>query len=436
MQDHVAVNVVHLGDRTNVAGNASRHFGMFLAVEVEQVADLERLAVVADEQLAVLGDRALMDAENAELADEGINQHLEHMRHRMLLRIGDRLEFLDRLAFAFQERFGVAFERVGQQFDEDVQQLLDPCAGAGRDEADRNQVAFAQRFPKGRAQLLRLDILALQVQRHQVLIHFDHLIHQGGVGAGHAGKVAVAGSGEEAVHDRGATVGRQVDRQAFLAETFLNLVQQGGQVNVFGVNLVDDDHPALPALGGALEHPLGHRFDAGLGVDDDRYGVHCRQYRNRLADEIGKARGVEQVDMSAAVVQIDQGRVQRVLVRLFLRVEIADRVAFFHDAGRGQLAGAMQNGLHQGGFSSRAMPDQGDIADGFGGITHQGLLSVGCSTVWFFDQTIPIQDRQVYRKGQGFSHAGSGIFCWRRGILEAALGQPAIQPAPASRRAG
>jgi len=43
-----------------------------LAVDPEQMADLERLAAVVDEQLRVAPHRALVDAEDAELADERI----------------------------------------------------------------------------------------------------------------------------------------------------------------------------------------------------------------------------------------------------------------------------------------------------------------------------------------------------------------------------
>ena len=59
-----------------------------LALELEQVADLERLLAVVDEQLRVLLHRALVDAEDAELADEGIVDDLEHVGDDVLLRIG------------------------------------------------------------------------------------------------------------------------------------------------------------------------------------------------------------------------------------------------------------------------------------------------------------------------------------------------------------
>ncbi|WP_310581983.1 hypothetical protein, partial [Deinococcus sp.] len=41
----------------------ARHLDMFLALQPEQVADLERFAAVADVEHAVFGDRALVDVE-------------------------------------------------------------------------------------------------------------------------------------------------------------------------------------------------------------------------------------------------------------------------------------------------------------------------------------------------------------------------------------
>ena len=54
-------------------GSACAHLDVLLALQHEQVADLERLAAVADVELAVARDRALVDAEDAHLADVRID---------------------------------------------------------------------------------------------------------------------------------------------------------------------------------------------------------------------------------------------------------------------------------------------------------------------------------------------------------------------------
>jgi hypothetical protein len=56
---------------------------MVLALQHEQVAHLEGLAAVADVELAVLGDRALVHAEDAHLADVGVDRDLEDMGQHM-----------------------------------------------------------------------------------------------------------------------------------------------------------------------------------------------------------------------------------------------------------------------------------------------------------------------------------------------------------------
>lgn len=71
VQHHVAMDVVDLGHRANIAGNAGGDLRMLFAVDLEQVADLEGFAAVADEELAVLGEGALVDAEMPSLPIKG-----------------------------------------------------------------------------------------------------------------------------------------------------------------------------------------------------------------------------------------------------------------------------------------------------------------------------------------------------------------------------
>jgi hypothetical protein len=157
VQHHVAMDVVDLGHRANIARNAGGDFGMFFAVELEQVADLERFAAVADEELAVLGDRALVDAENAELADEGVDQYLEDMGHDVLLRDrGWRGVPPTDSPSPLRSGSGLPSVGLGSSRVNVSSRFLQAGAGAGRNEADRNQMAFAQRLLEGFVQLFRL----------------------------------------------------------------------------------------------------------------------------------------------------------------------------------------------------------------------------------------------------------------------------------------
>ena len=77
-----------------------------------------------------------------------------------------------------QELRRIAFGRVRQQLDDDVEQLGDAGAVARRDEADRDQVAFAQRLLERRVQLARVDVAVVQVALDEVGVDLDHLLDQ------------------------------------------------------------------------------------------------------------------------------------------------------------------------------------------------------------------------------------------------------------------
>ena len=68
------LDLLDLRDRRDVAGNGPVDLDVLRALQHEQVADLERLAAVADEELRVARDRALVHAEDAELADERVDR--------------------------------------------------------------------------------------------------------------------------------------------------------------------------------------------------------------------------------------------------------------------------------------------------------------------------------------------------------------------------
>ncbi len=157
----------------------------------------------------------------------------------------------------------------------------------GRDETDGHQMTFAQGLLESIVQLAGFQFLPLfQIELHQCLVHFDHLVDDGGMGLGDAGKVALAGRIEEAIHDTLALVGQQIDRQTLVAEGFPNLFHQHRQIHVFRIDLVDNDHPTQAPFGGPFHHPVGDRLDPGLGVDHHRHRLHRWQHGNRLADKI------------------------------------------------------------------------------------------------------------------------------------------------------
>ena len=84
VQHAVEADLFDFGDRSDVAGGASVHGNVLLAAQQIQLTDLERLAPVTDEELAVARDRALVHLEHAELAHVRVDRDLENVRHDVL----------------------------------------------------------------------------------------------------------------------------------------------------------------------------------------------------------------------------------------------------------------------------------------------------------------------------------------------------------------
>ena len=94
-------------------GTASVDLDVVLALQHEEVADLERLAAVADEELGVLGDRALVDAEDAELARRrDRSRTLKTCASTCFFGSGASANSCARLAFALVEERRIALGRV------------------------------------------------------------------------------------------------------------------------------------------------------------------------------------------------------------------------------------------------------------------------------------------------------------------------------------
>jgi hypothetical protein len=127
--------------------------------------------------------------------------------------------------------------------------------------------------------------------RHQRLVDLDHLVDQCLMGGGDRREIRVARGVEEAVDDLLSATSRQIDRQAFAAECGLDRLQRALEVDVVGIDLVDDHQPAQPTLRGPVHHPRRDHFDPRCRAHDDRGGLDGIEGANRLADEVRIAGG-------------------------------------------------------------------------------------------------------------------------------------------------
>src|SRR5206468_1254489 len=126
----------------DVAGNARIDFDVILALKPEKMPDLEGLARIADEELGIAAEGALVDAEDALFSDEGIDLDLEDMGENVHFGVGLGMELFRLLAFALNKKRRVAFLGIGHELDENVEQLGNACAGARRGKANRHQMPF------------------------------------------------------------------------------------------------------------------------------------------------------------------------------------------------------------------------------------------------------------------------------------------------------
>ena len=228
VQHRIEVDLVDLGHRADVARLAALHLDMVLALQHEQVPHLEGLAAIADVELAVFGDGALVDAEDAHLADVRVDRDLEHMRDHVLGRVGVGVHRLRVGALALQEFRRVAFARMRQQLDHHVEQLGHAGPAARGDEAHRDQMALAQRLLQRGMQLAGIDVAIVEVAVDEGRIDFDHLLDQRAVRRIDRAEVGMALAVVEAVHHLAAATIGQVQRQALLAESLADLFQQTG----------------------------------------------------------------------------------------------------------------------------------------------------------------------------------------------------------------
>ncbi len=347
--------------------------------------DLEGLAAVAHEELRVLGDRALVNAEDAELAHERVHHDLEHVGEHVFLRIGLRPELRRRVAFPFVEQRWIAFSRIRRQLDEHVEKLGDARAGLCRHEAHRHEMAVAQRLLERRVQLIGRDLALLQVLRHQRLVDLDHLIDERAMRAAHRREVGFAVGIEEAVDDPLAAAGGQIDRQALFAEKRLDRREQTGQIGILGVDLVDDDKAAQTAFGRPVHHSRGNHLDAGLRADDHRRGLHGIERADRLTEKIGKSGRIDQVDTRVLRIEMHDRCAQRMLPRFFERVEIAHCRATLDGTRFLDRTGREQQRFGQRGLARSALTDERNRTNGAGGVVRHAPVLLRC----LFPQIIP-----------------------------------------------
>ena len=156
----------------------------------------------------------------------------------------------------------------------------------------------------------------------------------------------------------GTMLRRQIEQHALAPEAFAQLTDQLGQVNVFGIDLVDHQHPAQPALARQAHHALGHQLDAVLRIHHHQRCIDPSQGADRLTGKIGISRGVDHVDARRLPIEAGHGGTEGVPELFFLRIEIADRIAFLHGSARRDGTRRREQRFSQRGLAGGAVPNE------------------------------------------------------------------------------
>ena len=141
-------------------------------------------------------------------------------------------------------------------------------------------------------------------------------------------------------------------------------------MRIAAVDLVDDDQAAQLALARELHQTLREGVQAGGRAHDDGDRLDGLEHRKRLAEKVRITRGVDEVDVSAVVVEAADRAVERVLQAPFLRVEIRDSSAAREAAAAAGGPCLRQQRLHERGLARAGRSDQRDVTDARSHVPH------------------------------------------------------------------
>ena len=278
-----------------------------------------------DVQHAAAGlELARVHAEVGELADERVGHDLEGERGegRVVLRLADgRRVLLLALLRRLEALDGRDVERAGQVVEDGVEQRLHALvleARAAEDRRERGTLAAVE-VECGLAdvglQAVDLDLLALEVVLHQLVVVLGDCLDQGGPG-GLGGLLVLRRDvgllpllAEVVLVDDGLhgdevddplevrlRADRQLDGDGDRAESVDHGLHALVEVRAYPVHLVDVGDPRNAVLVRLPPDRLGLRLDAGYRVEEGDRAVEHAQRPLDLDREVDVARRIDDVD--------------------------------------------------------------------------------------------------------------------------------------------
>ena len=166
----------------------------------------------------------------------------------------------------------------------------------------------------------------------------------------------------------------EVQRKYFVAEGPLCRLQRGGVVGARMVEFVDGHRAGHLSFVALSPQRPGGLVDRRVGGDHEQRAVGGPESGTQFSDEVGVARGVDEVDLVAAVRNRRHCDPHRPLLPHGRVGVVAHRGAVDHRPGPGQHAGGHQEAFHQRGLARAGGSDQDDVTDGSCGQRLGGLL--------------------------------------------------------------
>ena len=165
---------------------------------------------------------------------------------------------------------------------------------------------------------------------------------------------------------------RNLNRNHRAAEDAAQRVERPAQAGALAVEAVEHDDPRRLHFGGHAPHFLGRHLHARDRIDDDERGVRDAQRRPRVAEEIGHAGRVDEVDLGAIPLDVGEAGGEGVLAGDLFFVVVGDGGAFVDAAEAVDSAGIEQQRGEQLRLAGAAMADQRDISQALGVVDFHG----------------------------------------------------------------
>ena len=157
----------------------------------------------------------------------------------------------------------------------------------------------------------------------------------------------------------GLVADRELERRDAGAEALLQLVEGPVERRPLAVELVHEDRAGDPTLVGEPPGDLGLHLDALDGGHHEHGEVGDPQRGGDVADEVGVARGVDQVDLVAVELERRDGERDRDVAPRGLGVEVADGGAVLDPPGPRDRPGMEQERLGERGLARRRRARRG-----------------------------------------------------------------------------